>query len=309
MKVEIFLQRAGIDYHAAGDNQFQADCPLCGRKDKFYMNQVTGMWDCKVCYHDGGNLELLAGLLNVGLITKKTCVPHEAYMEKVRTAKNHVGEPERNVASFPETRLITRKRYPAYLNRRKVPYRLIKDHGVGMCHDGGAYNNRIIFPVNCNGSKSFVAYRTDDDETKPKTLDPFGIKKSQCIYLYDEMIATCCPACCLLVTEGLFDALRCLLFSYNAVALLGKSLSVKQARLLNSFPADEIIFMLDGGVSAKEYEKSMKNLSWITKRKTSHAIIPWKDKDPDNLTKQQMQLVVEARVNTLSEAINLKRRG
>lgn len=35
------------DYHSTGD------CPFCGRRGKFYVNQTTLKWDCKVCQLNG----------------------------------------------------------------------------------------------------------------------------------------------------------------------------------------------------------------------------------------------------------------
>ncbi len=41
------------DYHSVGD------CPFCGRKRKFYVNESSLYWDCKVCQKNGDYLAFL----------------------------------------------------------------------------------------------------------------------------------------------------------------------------------------------------------------------------------------------------------
>lgn len=43
-----------LDVVDIGGNQANGDCPLCGKKRKFYINTLTGSWDCKVCGNSGG---------------------------------------------------------------------------------------------------------------------------------------------------------------------------------------------------------------------------------------------------------------
>ncbi|MDD5011822.1 MAG: hypothetical protein PHQ00_06840, partial [Phycisphaerae bacterium] len=44
--IQQLLQTLGIKIvRPEGNNQYLCDCPWC--KGKFYINQTTGLWDCK----------------------------------------------------------------------------------------------------------------------------------------------------------------------------------------------------------------------------------------------------------------------
>lgn len=45
----------GLKFSMSGPDQAVAECPLCGR-DKWYCNTKTGLFDCKTCTPEGGNI-------------------------------------------------------------------------------------------------------------------------------------------------------------------------------------------------------------------------------------------------------------
>jgi hypothetical protein len=45
-----------------GDNQALGDCPFCGKEDKLYVNQDSGLWECHACQESGNPVGLLRRL-------------------------------------------------------------------------------------------------------------------------------------------------------------------------------------------------------------------------------------------------------
>lgn len=43
----------GVVFSKAAGNQIVGKCPFCNRKDHFYVNKDTGLWDCKHCRKSG----------------------------------------------------------------------------------------------------------------------------------------------------------------------------------------------------------------------------------------------------------------
>lgn len=49
----------GILFEAESGNQSIADCPFCDKEQKFYVNQESGLWDCKSCSANGNPLTFI----------------------------------------------------------------------------------------------------------------------------------------------------------------------------------------------------------------------------------------------------------
>lgn len=82
----------GLDLEGgAGSGQRNGDCPFCGKRGKFYVNESNGLWDCKVCGKSGNFLkflELVAEMnedviaeLELEALCKDRGLPAEAFAE------------------------------------------------------------------------------------------------------------------------------------------------------------------------------------------------------------------------------------
>lgn len=63
------IEDAGLDYRSVSGGEITISCPMCahsGNKKKFYINDDSGLWQCKVC-GEAGNKVSLAKLLGVEL--------------------------------------------------------------------------------------------------------------------------------------------------------------------------------------------------------------------------------------------------
>lgn len=47
----------GLSFPSVSGDQLVGECPFCGR-NKFHLNRLTGLWDCKTCSPEGGNLDI-----------------------------------------------------------------------------------------------------------------------------------------------------------------------------------------------------------------------------------------------------------
>ncbi len=54
-----------------GESQAIADCPFCGKENKFHANPQNGSWDCKVCGEHGNPLEFLRRLYAISFSSTK----------------------------------------------------------------------------------------------------------------------------------------------------------------------------------------------------------------------------------------------
>lgn len=167
---------------------------------------------------------------------------------------------------------------------------------IGFCREG-SYAARIIFPIECNGMKSFYA-RKIRDEMKPKYKNPPGSKHSQILYAYDLVPDN---ADMVFVVEGCTDVCRLLDRGYHAVATSGKKISSEQVDLLVKKKPKEVITMFDSD-AMKENEKAFKKLSY--RLNASYILLRVKgvdnngqmiQLDPDEMTEHELKLCIEYR--------------
>jgi DNA primase len=117
-----------------------------------------------------------------------------------------------------------------------------------MAKDGWYfYRQRLFFPVLTDCNYAWIAYNIGRvTKERPKTKNPAGPILSNMLFLYDECQKRDTP---IILTEGIFDAIRLTLYGYNATCLFGTSISSIQIQLLNKLPAREVVVCLDADAS------------------------------------------------------------
>lgn len=131
---------------------------------------------------------------------------------------------------------------------RRIPHEAIelidpKYLGNAVDQQWRPYANRVFFPVTSAGSSAWLAYRPNNDESRPKTMNPAGSVLSKLLFLYDFYTDSKQPA---VLTEGLFDAWRFFLYGANSMPVFGTNISDEQISLLNHLPCDEVVVCFDG---------------------------------------------------------------
>ncbi len=149
-----FLGRIGVEYKERG-NQLIANCPLCGKKDKFYMNSSNGAWDCKVC-QEHGNIYQLRGMLAVDTI-RPMAEPKPSQMKKDPVAKS--------IVDSMHKALLEDKEAMEYLTElRSYTIEAIKMMKLGLKNQNGKW---ISYPWFSGGECRGCKFRA----IKPKDKD------------------------------------------------------------------------------------------------------------------------------------------
>jgi len=132
------------------------------------------------------------------------------------------------------------------------------EYKIMYCYDG-KFAGRVIIPTFWDGDLVTFVARDLFESGAPKYLVPEANDNGNFLFNYDNVHADT-----IIVTEGVFDAIA---VGHNAVATFGKSLSARQAALLNRF--SEVVFYWD--VDAYEQvSKYVKALNGVV-RKVLHS--------------------------------------
>ena len=61
----------GVELADQGSGQWAGDCPLCDARKHFYVNQESGLWDCKRCGESGNAITFLSRLTEDARVDEK----------------------------------------------------------------------------------------------------------------------------------------------------------------------------------------------------------------------------------------------
>jgi len=156
------------------------------------------------------------------------------------------------------------------------------------------YRDRVFFPVTSIGSRAWLAYRVGGDPTgkRPKTLNPPGKALSKMLFLYDYYVGSKKP---MLITEGIFDALRLFLYGANATCVFGTNLSDEQLALLNDSGCEEAVICLDSGTEDRVSKMAKRLQQGFLGAVKVMSLEEFEDKDPDELTFDEYERLYDAR--------------
>ncbi len=241
------LRKAGKD--------FKASCPFHDeRTPSFFVSPSRQTFHCFGCGASGDVIEFIMrwskvsfkealGILSGkagGCLTRSDPPPKANRKTEIKPAPTSL---PRTFQSLDRSGDFSRPL--KYLMARDVTHLQIAIYGIGYIAVPGIYRDRIIFPTCVNGKvRGFVARAVGD--AQPKYLYPRGMGKSSCFFGYD--MASGFKNCVLV--EGVFDVLR---VGYDAIAMLGSSLSTEQVSLLYSAGFQRVTVMLDSDA----FEKSV----------------------------------------------------
>lgn len=199
-----------------------------------------------------------------------------------------------------------------FTDQRSFPAELLKYLGVRYCwraHEDYklAYlRGRAIFPIATGRTRAWQGYLYKPGVSRhtgrpfPKTRNPSGPVMRNVMFLYEHAAG----ARCVLMNEGIFDALRVFSRGHTPVGLMGKNLSYTQAYLLSVLGSEELCMCLDGG--EKEEQQAVKNClrlrefydGLITFTRLPHGL------DPDDVSEKTFKRCYRDRVSL--DEYNLK---
>ena len=209
----------------------------------------------------------------------------------------------------------------AYLKARNFPEWALSRYKIGICTNG-YYKDRIIFPINTDKSKSFLAY-SQDTKKKLKTYKKLSKKfkankefwKKSRKVLYPSKSVTSLllfnyggikqyePL--VIIVEGVMDAIRLIDLGYSVVAKLGGFLSDEQCILLSDRDVGEYVYMPDSDVVEEKIIESVDKLRDFCDSDVSYVQLT--EGDPDDIrSKRKLNSLIKNRVrkNSFYEKTN-----
>lgn len=229
-------------------------CPLHSGADNptsFHVKQ-DGHWHCYSCRAWGSDLaSLLAAVRGIGFNEARKIIDDmPSLFHEVRDGLlppwDHRVEPEDKV--LPEKALARYKAYcPSYLLERGFSADILQRYEIGYCFE----TSKVVFPVrSIEGKLVGLTFRRDGDvdDGEPKYRHA-QFDKSHHLYglhLFRNEGGR------LFLTEGQLDSIRMVTLGASAAAIMGNTISVRQALLLERCLADEIILLLDNDQGGRD---------------------------------------------------------
>ncbi len=259
-------------------SEVQVNCPFCvmfghtpNRTFKLYINISKKLYNCFRC-GTSGHLK--------SLFPQLPALPN--YQKSADT--------EDTVELLPQGCKLTELDYPYnelvddFLSKRGVILSEISDAAY-FCKEymkaGYSFGPRIIFPIQQSGTYRGFQARTIYNNMEPKYIGATGMNKKGVLYNYDIAFKQHER---LVLTEGFFDCLR---VGSTAVALLGKTITYNQLRIIRLSVFKKIIVFLD-----KDAEREAWNTAhMIAPYFPSYIAIPTK-KDPGEMTTEEIELLL-----------------
>ena len=316
------LRRWGIEDCEVSGNELNCFCPFRKHSSggrKFYINQVSGLWQCKVCSDKKGNFTRLVMLLeDIDREDAKEFLKsrgHEVDLEKfgehivdvlyeqikplsVRSDKRLRREAERVM-------MRSGRIYAPYWKQRGLSKRSVSHWDLRVGDKRSAYP--YIIPIYVGGKLSRVIRRTRLQSTRMKYYFQKGFKRSEILFGLDEAIVS--GTSTLVICEGPLDCITIwqvlsendLLNQYVPVALLGDFVSKTQAKLIAQF-ADEVILFFDNDEGGKIATKSaLDNLKGVFISLVDYGKYP--AKDPGELTDDEIITMIKKAKPALSRKV------
>jgi len=252
-KIEELIFSKFTEAQKKGNDEIIVNCPKCAdTKRHLYLNIKKKVFHCFKCGYSGtlkGFFDENYNDVNIRLLVDTEPLKEQPSLKDQHALKK-IGFPE-YFKFLDKNRSQIANEFRRYLYSRGITDEMISRYRVGFCY-AGAYARRVIIPCFMNGELVYWIARAIF-ETDKKILNPSVPKKSvvfnyDLARMYDEIV----------ICEGVFDAMS---VGYNAVALLGKSISEEQCYMLAKMNAEnrkKFVICLDSDAWKDEIEVAKK---------------------------------------------------
>ena len=266
VSIEQVLAHYKVASRKTNGSGLRAHCPIPdhqGKSDSFSANTEKNVFQCFSCGAKGNVLDLVQKMEGGSI---KECAEKLADwfgLNGERPARQDA-EPRKTEQPEPKPLLVNVPlkdkwskpgkpsdgrlkgiEYHPYIEGRGFTKELCDEFGVGYCSKG-KMAGRVVFPI-CNPAGDVVAYcgRAVDEGLEPRWLQPEGFHKSLELYGIEKASGRS-----VVIVESFWGVLACARaeLPIPAVALMGKTMSDEQSKLLDRF--EEYTLLLDG--SAKK---------------------------------------------------------
>lgn len=310
------------------DTEILFDCPSenCENpKNHFYFNLIKNLGFCHRCGVGLNGVALLMIVEKLSYIQAIVYIRENGKVRGIKELRNKI----KNLSIGEKNLLLKKTKFiielpSGYVSRvtkaitdpvikdsngkrtiisgRGIKKSIAKKAGIGLCVRGN-FKGRSIFPIECDGNKTFLAYDVKGFSRQKVLHAEGGFTTSECLYLYDWFKDSTKP---LFVVEGTFDALRIVQLGYHANALFSTHVSDSHIYLLSKTNARELIFIWDSDVSEERLRKKVFDRLYDGLDKTFSYIL-LDSGDPDDLVKADFKNYIKNRIK-YNKLVNLKRR-
>jgi DNA primase len=264
VSMETLLSHYDIRLRRVSADEFRGKCPLpthssTSSNDSFSVSFTRNAWSCRSASCIAARSGRLGGNVFHFVAEMERCSVREAalHLERSLTENQHPRALPRNeepVPDTPENRPLSftlrniDHRHPYVLSRGLSEHTVVY-FGVGYYNGSGFLRGRVVIPIH-NEHGELVAYSGRAiDQTKPKYRLPAGFRKSHLLFNLHRAIGS--GERTLILVEGFFDTFKIHQAGHhNVAALMGSSLSSRQADLIGTY-FDQVILMLDADAAGQ----------------------------------------------------------
>ena len=305
LPIQSVVTHYGFQMKPAKEAELSGRCPFHeDTKPSFRVNTEKNVFNCFGCKAKGNALELIQ-LKEGGTIRDAAVKAIEwfsidgAVQESQRSEKKKPanGTPKAEGKRREETkpaengnRVLTfelklESDHP-YLKGRGVDAKLSQHFGIGYC-SRGMMKGRIATPIH-NDLGELVAYlgrwaNDDVPDKESKYLLPAGFQKNAVLFNWHRVS----DQKTLTLVEGVWSVFRLHRLGIPAVALLGRSLSDQQERLLGSGQVKGLTLMLDGDEAGEEAQVEL--LRRLSEQFWIRAVWLEAGEEPDTLEEERLR--------------------
>jgi len=251
MKKEIpmthILALYGITLRQAGEDRLAGCCPIHhgDNQNAFQVNLLKNLFHCFTRCGGGSIFDFVMKKENLSF--------YQAGLKIWKTFYNtsHHETPQH------QTSTIKLQYHHPYLCQRGIDEKMARYFRIGYSH-AGLMKNRIAIPIIDRNNK-LIAYcgRAIGSHTSPKYLFPRNFNKSKHLFNIQNILPSSPKP--VFIVEGFFDCLHLLKLGFDAVALMGNSISQYQLEILKQLDRAYIL-MLDGDEAGRKGMQKAKQL-------------------------------------------------
>ncbi|MES0446471.1 MAG: toprim domain-containing protein [Desulfobacterales bacterium] len=233
------LNHYSVQLNQLAPNHLAGSCPIhCGdNKNAFHVDLQKNLFNCFTHCGGGSIFDFVMKKEEISFYKAALKIWNTFYPPPQQT------HPPQQKKNQPLNLRLNLQPHHPYLTKRNVSPQLARYFQMGFCQYG-IMKNRIAIPIYdiCN---RIVAYcgRTINQNSSPKYLFPKNFNKSHHIFNIQHITPQMKKP--VFIVEGFFDCIHIAKLGFDAVAIMGSSLSLHQLTLLKDINRFYIL-MLDG---------------------------------------------------------------
>ena len=184
--------------------QITSSCPFCFKKEHFYINRYTRLWDCKKCGEQGNEKRLLIQLGQDHLIDEEKTVSIS-----LKNLRDVISSEEDSIPDIKKVLLpvgFKRVYENEYLEKRGLTDSEFIKYKIGKTKLSDKLKDYIIFAVEESGLVvGWVARYTGTDSEKRRYENSKGTKFSNILFGFNELTEDTKRV---ILVEGMFDKMK-----------------------------------------------------------------------------------------------------